>query len=212
MYEMMNEHCDEVLAELDRISDLPRYLDLRKRLWEVDASTDLEFQHLYRSYWRMNVARLGDPFYSQYFGYLEALKREPMDNPDDSIRDIALIQNTAERPSLQFSFATKLLNTIDPKTPVYDGYVSAFYFFTPRPSDQPVRLRLDELLHFYAFLRGEYARVVDGGLLRVAVARFREHFQIDHTLCDERVIDLLIWGFVSLLRNGAQLQGKALYR
>ena len=212
MYEMMNQNCGDVLAELDRISDLPRYLDLRKRLGEVDVSADPEFQLQYRAYWRMNVARLGDPFYSQYFGILETLKEEGIDNPDEALREIALIHHTAERPSLQFSFATKLLNTLDPKAPVYDSYVSAFYFFTPRPSDQPVQLRLEELLEFYSFLRREYARVLDAGLLSPAVAKFREHFQIDHTLCDERVIDLLIWGFVSLLRNGAQLQGKALYR
>jgi len=214
MYRMMNENCDELLAELDRISDVPRYIELRRRLFAGDVATDETFHALYRTYWQMNVARLGDPFYFRYFALLESLKRNPAGfaEIDATIRELALISNTTERPSLQFSFATKLLNTIDPRLPVYDSYVSQFYFFVAPPSNYSVDARLAALLSFHAFLRAEYGRVIKEGLLIDAIARFRQHFAVDSELCDERVIDMLIWGFVSLLRNGAQLERRALYR
>ena len=215
MYRMMNENCSDLLNELDRISDVPRYIELRRRLFAGDVAADEDFHALYRAYWQMNVARLGDPFYFRYFALLESLKKNRagfVGEIDATIRELALLTNTTERPSLQFSFATKLLNTIDPRLPVYDSYVSQFYFFVAPPSNYSVDARLSALLSFHAFLRAEYGRVIKEGLLADAIARFRQHFAIDSELCDERVVDMLIWGYVSLLRNGAQLVRRALYR
>jgi hypothetical protein len=208
----MNDCCDAILAELDRISDVPRYLDLRQQMSRVNVATDAAFQRKYRAYWRMNVTQLGAGFYSQYFTRLEHLKTGEIDDVNAAIREIAVLSDTTERPSLQFSFATKFVNTIDPRAPVYDSFVSAFFFFVPPASDQPVQGRLDELLEFYDFLRGEYARILDRGLLDTAIAAFRAHFAVDDTFCNERVVDLLVWSFASLLRNGAHRHGKALYR
>jgi hypothetical protein len=215
VYRMMNENCDELLAELDRISDVPRYIELRRRLFAGDVAGDEDFHALYRAYWQMNVARLGDPFYFRYFALLESLKKNGagfLGRIDATIRELALISNTTERPSLQFSFATKLLNTIDPRLPVYDSYVSQFFFFVAPPSNYSVDARLSALLSFHGFLRAEYSRVLNEGLLSEAIARFRQQFAVDSEFCDERVIDMLIWGYVSLLRNGAQLERRALYR
>jgi hypothetical protein len=215
VYRMMNETCDEVLAELDRISDVPRYIELRHRLFASDVAADEDFHAMYRAYWQMNVARLGDPFYFRYFALLESLKRNGVGvqrDINETIRELALISNTTERPSLQFSFATKLLNTIEPRLPVYDSYVSQFYFFVAPPSNYSVDARLSALLAFHGFLRAEYARVIQEGLLAESIDRFRRHFGMGAELCDERVIDMLIWGFVSLLRNGAQLEKRALFR
>ena len=125
-----------------------------------------------------------------------------------AIRDIAMLSDTPERSSLQFSFATKLLNTIDSREPVYDTHVTSFYFFVPPASDRPFEARLDALLEFYEFLRGEYARVIGQGLLRPAIDQFRERVSADPDLCDERIVDLLIWGFVSLMRRGVQQSGE----
>ncbi|MEP6495225.1 MAG: hypothetical protein ABJF01_21240 [bacterium] len=207
----MNDSCDAVLGELDRIGDVSRYIELREFMARVDVSIDLAFQHEYRAYWKMNVARLGDAFYSEYFSRLESLKTDGIEDIDDAIREIALLSDTTERPSLQFSFATKLLNTSDPRVPVYDTFVSMFYFFSPPASDQPVDTRLEALLAFYAFLRDEYARIIANGLLDPAIRRFRERFDEQATLCDERVIDLLLWSFASLMRSGAQRRGILLY-
>lgn len=212
MYRLMNDCSDAILAELDRISDVPRYLDLRRQMSRVNVATDAAFQRKYRAYWRMNVTQLGAGFYAQYFARLENSKSGEIADVNETIREIAVLSDTTERPSLQFSFATKFVNTVDPRAPVYDSFVSAFFFFVPPASDQPVDGRLDSLLEFYDFLRGEYTRVIDRGLLDTAIRRFREHFAVDETFHNERVVDLLVWSFASLLRNGAHRHGKTLYR
>lgn len=61
-------------------------------------------------------------------------------------------------------------------------------------------------------MRREYDRVLKLGLLDIAISRFREGLQVDNGVCDARVIDLLIWGYVALLRSGAQWKAECLYK
>jgi hypothetical protein len=208
----MNDYRDDVIAELNRISDVPRYLELRRRMSDVNVATDADFQQMYRDYWRMSLSRLGNSFYKRYFAHMEALKTSETGPDEAAIREIAMLSDTPERSSLQFSFATKLLNTLDSREPVYDTHVTSFYFFIPPASDRPFETRLDSLLEFYAFLRGEYARVIEEDLLGPSIRRFREQPGIDTTLRDERIVDMLIWGFVSLMRRNVQQRGEVLYR
>lgn len=212
MYQLLSQHCDAVISELRRIDDLSKYLRLRALLLskEVEVGSDTEFQRSYRNYWRMNVARLGERFYARYFQVL-AQCRESGDVDIESI--VRMISKTegAESQSLQFSFATKLAHMVDPRLPVYDSFVAAFYFYAAPASDRPFEERLHALLAFYAFLQAEYSRIIANDLLAVPLRQFRSAFQVGRALADERIIDWLIWGWVSLLRGGAQQRRNMLY-
>lgn len=212
MYRLINKNCDAVLAKLRRVNDVSHYLEIQRMLREVDVSADKQFQRKYRAYWRMNVARLNDAFYARYFGLLESLKGAEITDIDKVVRQIVAQSNDGERRSLQFSFATKLVHTLDQRAPVYDRFVAAFYFFAAPSSGDAFDRRLGRLLAFYGFLRAEYARVIRDGLLDVSMRRFRDRFLVNEAFPDERVVDLLLWGFVSMLRTGVQQQGKVLYQ
>jgi hypothetical protein len=112
---------------------------------------------------------------------------------------------------LQFSFATKLAHMVDPHVPIFDSFVANFYFFTVPPPTRPFQDRLASLLEFHAFLTREYARVLHLGLLAPAIEQIRSQRRLGSAVPDERVVDWLIWAWVSLLRSGAQIHGKALY-
>ncbi len=212
MYRLINDRSEVILAELERISDMPRYLELQRWAWHVNAATDRPFQLAYRDYWRMNVASLSDDYYGRYFARLETLKHEDSFDIDANLRELAVIPDRAGRSSLQFSFATKLLHTVNPTAPVYDTAAASFYFFVPPAADKAMAARLDELVSFYAFMRHEYHRVIREDLLLPAIGRLRDRFDVGAEMPDERAVDLLIWSTVSLLRHGAQRRGQALYR
>jgi hypothetical protein len=82
-------------------------------------------------------------------------------------------------------------------------------FFVPPASDQPVQDDSTSCSSSMIFCV-EYARILDRGLstrpspLR-DTSRLMTHFVTS-------VVDLLVWSFASLLRNGAHRNGKALYR
>lgn len=210
VYRLINEHRDTLIAAIDRISDVRSYLELRLRLLSSQsAATDAAFQRAYRVYWRMNVARLDDAFYDRYFAILERCNEGGHADVRQVVLELA--SATAGKKSLQFSFATKLAHMVEPELPVYDSFVAAFYFYEPPPSDKPLDVRLEHLMTFYDFLRGEYRRVIEHRLLRPAVQAFRTHFDLPSVVGDERIIDWLLWVWVSELRSGAQQRGQVLY-
>ncbi len=210
MYQLINSNAAAVIRALGRIGDIREYLQLRRDLVANGAGMlSTSFQRTYRKYWRMNAARLPPSFYDLYLSLLAECQANGV---ADVERATLLISDaTGANHGLQFSFATKLAHMVDPRIPVFDSFVAAFYFFTPPSSARLFDERLPVLLAFHRFLQDEYARVLDRGLLAPALGQLREDKKLDTSVPDERLIDWLLWGWVSLLRRGAQLRGEALY-
>ncbi len=100
---------------------------------------------------------------------------------------------------------------IDPRIPVYDAYVAAFYFYVPPTSKTPRAERIRDLLSFHAFLAREHQRIIHHNLLGESIAEFRIRQPQSADIPDERIIDWLVWGWVAHLRSGAQHRNEALY-
>lgn len=178
--------------------------------WLLDnvgqASTS-DYQRKYRNYWGMNSAQLGPAFYLAYFDALNGASRVSP-TLSDVVRALYDASTRRDgRRTLQFSFATKLLHMTNPQLPIYDSLVAAFYFFQPSPS---LEQRLGSLVAFHNFLIQEYARVLKGGHLKVAIQAFRDQLR-PRRFTDERIIDSLIWQFVNLLGKGALLKNDIIY-
>lgn len=209
MYRLINQHCDAVVNALGAIGDINDYLELRRRLTVAhDAALDPEFQRAYRKYWRMNPARLGDDFYKRYFDLLAETQRVGKADLAAISKDLG---RHASRDGLQFSFATKLAHMVDPTIPVYDSFVASFYFYQPPPATKPKSERLAGLLSFHDFLVREYDRIIFEGRLDWAIRHLRASRGVDESIPAQRIIDWLLWSWVSLLRSGAQPEGRALF-
>ena len=209
MYHLINRHIDDVVKALDAIGDIREYIELRRQLTsDPGAALRPDFQRAYRKYWRMNAARLNDDFYRLYFGLLAETQR--VGTADVAAISDVLSRHTA-RDGLQFSFATKLAHMVEPRIPVYDSFVAAFYFYTPPPATKPTSERLSELVQFHRFLTSEYRRVLTEGLLAAAITHMRQSRSLEADIPDERVIDWLIWSWVSLLRARSQSEMTALF-
>ena len=174
----------------------------------IDQSGTAAYQQRYKNFWGMNVAQLSSPFYATYFEFLSAATTP---TPTDLCK--ALYESSTRRDgirTLQFSFATKLLHTLNPRLPIYDSLVARFFLFKVPSNDRPVRERIAKLIEFYDFLGTEYARVIKGGQLASAIAEFRQRFNPQqHT--DEKIIDWLIWGLVNLADREALLTSQIVY-
>ena len=176
----------------DYVEQYDRLVDGRKSELTEDYKRD------YRSFWGMNRAMFSPEFYDAYFNLLaEGLRQGERRSLD--IREVLkrLYDAPNNRKALQFSFATKLLHTIDPTLPVYDRMVAYFYFLDLPKTSQTLSNRIDALAGLHRLLVQEYARVREEGLLAPALAAFREAYQPKH-FTDEKIIDTLIWSFVGL--------------
>ena len=131
MYHLINENAKVVVDTAERLQ-IDAHHKLRADLKAIDPSSDEDFQRRYRAYWRMNVGRFGQDFYSRYFEILRDCQQSGLSDVRSIIGQLSDI-GAASR-GLQFSFATKLAHMTDPHVPVYDSYVAAFYFYSPPSS------------------------------------------------------------------------------
>jgi hypothetical protein len=205
MYRLINKHRDAVLDTIESRADMNRYVALRAQLisTDIDVRTDIAFQKAYRNHWGMN--RRGDAFCRRYFRLLASCAKSHKADVGAVVRDLA-----KENGALEFSFATKLAHMIDPHVPVYDSLVAAFYFY-PRPSDKSFDARLRRYLAFHEFLICEYQRVLAQDLLAPTLKQFRKRFKVASTICDERMLDWVVWASVLTLQRQAQIVKPVLY-
>jgi hypothetical protein len=92
-----------------------------------------------------------------------------------------------------------------PHQPVYDSNVEAFFFLPQGSAQEPLEQKLQRLMDSYNFLTAEYGRVLDEGLLGHAIAQFRDRYDQDGVFTQEKIIDTLIWRFVTILRRRAPI-------
>jgi len=205
MYHVINSHIDQVLAQISR-GHVAEYDYLHANRHNL---VDIDYQRRFKIFWAMNAARLSEPFCSHYFDLLKEVLVSRRD-----IKEIAGILNqvptNANGKSLQFSFASKLLHMVDSRTPIYDSMVTNFFFYEEPNNKRPVEQRIGELAGFHRFLVAEYRRILDNDLLGASILKFREVLN-PKTFTDEKIIDSLIWGFVSIQKGGAASRKEIVY-
>jgi hypothetical protein len=206
MYSLINHYAPVIVRSIPatHVSD---YEWLVQNVGQVDSQ---DYQSRYRKFWAMNAAQLSPAFYSVYFGALAkaAVEVPSLEGLSKTLHGASARQNGKQ--SLQFSFATKLLHMVDRCAPIYDSKVAKFYFFQPLPAEGELAARINRFVAFHTFLVGEYARVLNCGLLRGAIQAFRQQFNPTQ-LTDEKCIDSLLWAFVTLLERGALPASQIVY-
>ncbi len=214
MYTLIKQNIEALLAAINRQDDIQPYVWLLETLPNVDIAEHAEFQRVYRRYWQLNPARLSPEYLAAYFAYLEQLKRQPIEEVtvETAARHFLTVPTHRNgRQSLQFSFASKLVHMLRTEQPVYDSMVESFSFLPSGGAKKTTEQKLARLLVSHTFLYHEYERVLQRGLLAAAIARFREHFQVNEGYSDRKVIDTLIWKFVGFLKSGAIRDGVVVY-
>ncbi len=208
MYRLINVHIEKVLNANHFERDVRRYVQLMEQFPKVNVTADHDFRLIFRRYWAMNAAHLSPQFIASYFDLLQSLKS----NSEVGVEAVARklyeiptgVPSTAnpERHTLQFSFSTKLVHMLRPHEPVYDSNVRAFFFLPDGSTQSSVDEKLYRLLPAYEFLRDEYRRVIQKGLLSVAITAFQNQYDQNNVYTQEKIVDTLIWQFVTLLQAG----------
>jgi hypothetical protein len=202
MYGIINNNVDQILDSVDEDLDIHTYLTLLGIFRNVNVALDTEFQSKYCRYWRLFGAGLSQNFRSAYFGLLESLRGRPIPSIGEVTRILYEVpSNRKGRKTLQFSFASKLIHTLDPHRPIYDSMVASFYRFTIPVSTKSFELRLQSFLDFYNFLITEYKRVLSDGSIQHPVTYFRRRFSLPGEYTEEKIIDTLSWRAIDLRKK-----------
>jgi hypothetical protein len=213
MYHLINENIANVLDTIYRKKDIDPYLKMAEIFNTGRVADNDEYKTTYRKYWQLNAARLSDHYCNHYFQVMEDHRHQHHVDIEDVVKALYEVpSNSKGRKTIQFSFATKLLHTIDNTLPIYDSLVVDFYFLPQIKPSWKYGNKLSAYTRAYNFLLREHKRVLDKRLLSQSIQKFRERFALPSLYSDQKAIDTLLWKFSAYARSGAMMLGKIQYR
>lgn len=115
----IDEKQDNILKNLSS-EDIDVYSFLKNEYAKENISKNLLFQFVFRSYYGLENAGLSYELKSRYFELLA----DKQTNLEIILSELYEIPTAKGKHSIQFSFATKLLHTIDNNKPIYDSKVA----------------------------------------------------------------------------------------
>jgi hypothetical protein len=185
----------EVIDKVEKES-VAAYLFLSREFAKGPINDNWLFQFVYRSFYRLDNAGLTPEFKSAYFQCMEDARRSRVEIAA-IVKKLHTLPNRKKQQTLQFSFATKLANTIDCcKYPIYDGEVARYFGFrAPYPTKtKPFEARLGEFLAFYEWLGKLYEHVVAQESLNEMLDRFYIAYGPEsRQIPPPRVLDFIFW-------------------
>ena len=206
MYHLINKNVQQILQSISPIH-VTEYDFLVHNIQHV---ADSDYQERYKKYWRLYGAGLSQSFFQSYFQHLQAGLNGNPPQLGTLANQLYQIPTRPNKQTLQFSFCSKLCHMLDRQIPIYDAMIRGFYFFTEPDRKLTIQQRIDGYVQFHQFLINEYNRVLNEGILATSIQALRQHFNPKH-FTDVKVIDSLIWAFISLLRNDGSMNGMIVY-
>jgi len=187
---------DKILLNLDKES-IDVYIFLKKEYEKGNINNNKVFQFVFRSFYRLDNAGLSDEQKIHFF--------ELMSNKDISLNKILLdlynFPTKRNKNSLQLSFATKLLHTIDNQRPIFDAEVTAVMGYKlPQGSEIDIRIVKSEKLYMDLFQL--YNELLSQKEIENVVRLFREKFNVqENDVSNEKALDFIIWSLGKIMKK-----------
>jgi len=181
---------------IDKIKEesIEVYNFLKDQFENSNVEENYLFQFVYRSFYRLDNAGLTNDFKIEYFKILQKFRNNKVIN-SETIREIANrlspILNAKEQESLQFSFITKLLNTIDNKRAIYDSEVARMFNYK-RPTKGEFEEKLNVYLKQLEVIQNTYDEIIKNNLLPKTTSLFDETFG-KYNLNQIKKLDFIVW-------------------
>jgi hypothetical protein len=144
------------------------------------------FQFVFRSYYRIDNAGLTTGWKVRYFEFLT--QRES--GLKTILEGLYHIPTTRKVKSLQFSFATKLLHTLDSSQPIYDSKVAELLGL-PVKKGKDLAANVDTCVAVYEDLRAAQQQLLLDEGVKKQIAALKARY--DSQISDEKALDFLLW-------------------
>lgn len=165
---------------LDRVgSSIEKYNWIMKRVQEVDVSADADFQRFFNGFYR--IRQRPASFYKAYYAFMEQHKHDPALTFEDVLTHLY-----GETGTMQASFSSKLLATVNPDMPLWDKYVLQSLGLRPPYSYE--KDRLSKIVRLYQHIIQWYR--TDEAVEKLHF--FNEQFP-DAELSDVKKVDFILW-------------------
>ncbi len=194
----INNHSEAIVNNLEPES-IAVYKYLKSEFHRTNVAENLVFQFLYRSFYRIDNAGLSPHFKTEYFKILEEEKNRDAHDIATILRRLYDFKNRKDQNSIQFSFATKLLNTVDNDFPIYDSEVARVFGYA-RPYQTNIEAKLAVYLNQLQHITDAYKTIVKEALIEPALICFDLKFK-QHGLPEMKRMDFLFWSAGKLMKR-----------
>ena len=155
------------------------YLFLKKQYGQGSVDKNYLFQFVFRSFYRLDNAGLGDDLKNKYF---ELMQQGEVDLKTILI-ELSKIENLRGRKTVQFSFATKLLHTINEDNPIYDSQVGKV--INENFSGSTIEKRIESAIIVYEKLKNIQKQLLDNKDILRIIKEIRKRFKQDSPVTRE---------------------------
>jgi len=198
LVELIIKYENDIYNKLNKESiDVYNYITTEYRSIS-NVSENLFFQFVYRSFYRLDNAGLIDEFKNEYFKILNDYKNIGREFDYDDIMEIsnrlAFFKTKRGFDSFQFSFISKLINTIDNNFPIWDSEVRKFFKFKNLPSkkNSSLELRVDYAYKQVKYIVQSLNDIRENKLLDDLLSRFDLKYS-NNNLSFNKKMDFILW-------------------
>ena len=184
---------DSIIDKLEnRKNDVDRYFYIASVFAQNEPiSGNEEFKETYKSFYVMRTAGLSQAHFDKYFELLD--RREK--NLETILNELYEIKTLKNQNSMQFSFATKLLHTLDNNLPIYDNQVKkTLGLLDPyNVQDTPYKKK-KKLLAYYENLKVIYRQLLEEARIKKLIDDIRKYFGWTASqINDVKILDFILW-------------------
>jgi len=193
----IDEKQDDVLSNIDSES-IAVYIFIKNEFKKGNVLNNPIFQFVFRSYYRLDSAGLSDNQKTRFFQLLS----DKQENLEYILSELYELLNSKNQNTIQFSFATKLLHTINNNKPIYDNNVSRVIKKELKGSGYAKDERICSCIETYQFLEELYRDMLEDETIRNIISKFRSKFKVDdEKISDIKVLDFIMWSLGDLKKE-----------
>jgi len=188
---------DIILSKIERES-IDVYLYLKKEFEKGDVKNNLVFQFVFRSFYRLDNAGLSNKLKENFF---ELLVNKESDL-EKILEELYKIPNRKDQNTIQISFATKLLHTLDNDKPIIDAEVSQVFPKIKAKTGGSKEEKIKFCLKIYEELKNIFLNLLQDEEIRKIISKFRFKFNVNReNISDIKVLDFIIWSLGKLKKE-----------
>lgn len=189
--EYVEETYDQIIESLPKTS-VPVYDYIQKEFAKGDIRNNYVFQYLFASYYGLNNAGLTEAFRKLFFEVMDANSKEEVIDLNNVITRLREEKNIKGQKSVQFSFSTKMLHTINNKYPIYDNEIVCLFNLKQPYHIKNVAKKMSVYSEQYGEIRYSYERILKEDMLQVIISDFRERYY-KYQISDLKILDFIFW-------------------
>jgi len=186
----INRNQDRVLLNLKQ-EHINTYCWIKKEFdKDKNIEKDIEFQRKFKVFYIMNSAGLSDKQKEKFFKLLSNKKS----NIKYILSELYKIPRRDGRYSIQFSFATKLIHTVDNTKPIYDRNVAKIINKNVLGINK--KEKINSCIEIFDYLNELYLSLIKENEIKKIILKFRKKFKVDNSkISDIKILDFVMWSF-----------------